>query len=311
VSYLYHFTAIANLPGILQVGALCSKAWLEELDRWPPPTPGGTPDSHLLDRSLGNWNYVSLYYTPRTPMAYHRKRQMHLCFLVLHPRVATYEGVLFTDLNAASPRAQRVPGLQGLQAVNFEAIQSRPRPWDPDWKDFVQAEVLVPDYVDIEDVVSISFVSEASLAEAERICAKLKRPNFVVDKACFADTSDRFRTVLQFPYLETFTVTDEHIVEDGEITQEVITPKRFIKRSVKGILTCLANVHSVRGLEARVVWRSHTSRIVRSTTTTFSEEANWWHWDHLPIVDAPNGDLRVEYYLGETLWSSLDITIQP
>ena len=102
ISRLYHCTSIENLPIIVSQGALLCKQELEALGLWPVPEPGGNQLSHDLDRYAGNWDRVGLNFTPRTPMIYGKKRSAHLCFFVVDPRVATYDGVIFTDTNAAA-----------------------------------------------------------------------------------------------------------------------------------------------------------------------------------------------------------------
>lgn len=85
----YHFTSIENLPSIRDTQALCSKELLEEEGRWPVPEPGGNRLSHYLNNINENWNLISLSFTPRTPMAYRKKPESHLCFFVIRPDVAT------------------------------------------------------------------------------------------------------------------------------------------------------------------------------------------------------------------------------
>jgi hypothetical protein len=93
ITGLYHFTSIENLPLIREMNALCSKAVLETAGCWPCLEPGGNSLSHNLDHWNGNWDKVSVNFTPHTPMAYHRKRASHLCFFVLRIKVAAYAGV--------------------------------------------------------------------------------------------------------------------------------------------------------------------------------------------------------------------------
>src|SRR5262245_40068630 len=104
---LYHFTSIRNLRAIREMNALCSKAFLETAGCWPCPEAGGNNLSHNLDLVNGNWDKVSVSFTPHTPMIYHRKRASHICFFVLKVEVAAYAGVIFTDRNAAKIQNQR------------------------------------------------------------------------------------------------------------------------------------------------------------------------------------------------------------
>src|SRR5579884_212127 len=142
IKALYHFTSVENLPSICQTQALCSKQTLEGKRLWPPPSTGGKGPSHSLDRYKGNWDKVSLSLTPHTPMIFHRKKEQHLCFLLVSLEVATWLGVEFTDTNAArTTNYHRGQGLSGLNYIKFDVIRATPRPWDREgWVYPVQAE---------------------------------------------------------------------------------------------------------------------------------------------------------------------------
>lgn len=117
ITTLYHFSCVENLPRICQMGALYSKRILEERGLLPTIVTGGNPLSHNLDRYHGNWDKVSLNFTPYTPMAYGRKREQHLCFFLVDPDVAAWSEVIFTDSNAAKNGHRRGQGLVGLGNV--------------------------------------------------------------------------------------------------------------------------------------------------------------------------------------------------
>src|SRR5260370_14339668 len=161
ITALYHFTSVENLPSICHTGGLYSKQMLEDAGKWPCPVPGGEGPSHSLDRTIGNWDKVSLSLTPHTPMAYRRKGKVHFCFFIVHPEVATWLGVVFTDSNAAGTTNQlRGKGLTGLNNIKFDFIRSTSRPGDREgWKRHVQAEVLVPDRIPFTYVSEVAFVS--------------------------------------------------------------------------------------------------------------------------------------------------------
>jgi len=151
VSALYHFTSIENLPCIRDMQVLCSKQLLEDEDRWPPLVPGGDALSHSLDRRHDNWGMVSCSFTPRTPMAYRRKPNSHLCFFVVQIEVATFSGVFFTDINGTANDHQRAEGIPGVNLIHFDVIQSFPRPWEREgWFRYVQAETLVPNCIPLD-----------------------------------------------------------------------------------------------------------------------------------------------------------------
>ena len=132
INSLYHFTCVENLPCIRQAGALCSKDKLEKLGLWPCPDPGGNETSHNLDKHHDNWDKLALNFTAHTPMAYWKKQAKHLCFFSISTKAAALDRVLFTDTNATSTIEphKRLPGLDGLNLVNFSAIRATPAPGD-------------------------------------------------------------------------------------------------------------------------------------------------------------------------------------
>lgn len=167
---LYHFTAVSNLPRIFRTGAVCSREVLDTKNKLHLVECGGTDRSHQLDDILGNDRYVSLSYKARMPMAYECERVSHLCYLVFDCSVAARRGVLFTNRNAASPAAQRAEGLEGLRAVNFEAVLSNSARRGTDAHTLRQAEVLVPGQISTNDILYVAFRSQASLEEGRRLC---------------------------------------------------------------------------------------------------------------------------------------------
>lgn len=213
ITALYHFTSIENLSYICEKQALCSKQIQESEGLWPPPMPGGNALSHYLDRHNGNWDRVSLSFTPFTPMAYHKKREDHLCFFTVKPEVATWLNVLFTDSNAAGTTMQRRGGgLEGMDLIKFEAIRARPRPWDREgWVRPVQAEVLVPDSIPFSHITQIGFVSRASLLHAERLCISLQHPPFIIEEQLFTDSPQSPAGTIGFSFVDRLALSDTKI----------------------------------------------------------------------------------------------------
>jgi hypothetical protein len=296
---LYHFTSIANLRLIHEMDALCSKAVLETAGCWPCPEPGGNSLSHSLDSVNGNWDKVSLSFTPYTPMVYQRKRARHLCFFVLKVEVAAYAGVIFTDRNAASKRGQRRDeGLTGLELVDFTAFRSH-RPWDREkWFEPVQAEVLVPGKVPLGDVMEVVFVSDASLQEGERVWgAHPLHPPFRVEPRYFHDSSRREDSRLNFPHLIALGLTNESINKST-----VRSPRTYYSRFHRqpgGHITAVAKIYALAGTQARVTW--NPGRI--SKVEEFETSQEYWHWPNIPMILLPNGPCSVEYRLNEVRWA--------
>lgn len=212
ITALYHFTSIENLPYICRRQALCSKQMQESEGLWPPPMPGGNTLSHGLDRYNGNWDKVSLSFTPFTPMVYHKKRQDHLCFFVVEPEVATWLNVIFTDSNAVRTMQKRDEGLKGIDLVKFEAIRSMPRPWDREgWVQPVQAEILVPNFIPLSYITKVIFISEASLMHAERLCDSTLHPPFVVEGTLFTDSPKAPLEAIGFSFIDQLALSNTKI----------------------------------------------------------------------------------------------------
>ena len=95
-------------------------------------------------------------------------------------QVAGREGVIFTSTNATANGHQREEGLEGVGLLDPQVLRSLPMPWDPSWKPKVQAEVLVPDLVELDFVKGVAFLSDASMKEAERLWGAAPHPPFKV-----------------------------------------------------------------------------------------------------------------------------------
>jgi hypothetical protein len=306
---LYHFTSITNLRLIREMDALCSKAVLETAGCWPCPEPGGNSLSHSLDSVNGNWDKVSVSFTPHTPMVYRRKRASHLCFFVLRIEVAAYAGIFFTDRNAASKQSQRrAAGLAGLDLINFEAIRShRPRPWDKEgWFEPIQAEVLIPGKVSLGDVKEVVFVSDASLQEGERVWGVHPlRPPFRVAPRYFYDSSRQETSGLEFPHLISFGLTNESI--DKSTVRSFRTYYSRFRRQRNGRVTAVAKIYALAGTQARVTWNpGRTSKVQE-----FDISQEYWHWPSIPMILLPNGPCSVEYRLNEVCWATMGFQLAP
>lgn len=207
IQSLWHFTNIFNLSNIVAYGGLRSKEFLEDNSFLDRIICGGNPLSLDLDKRFGNWDKISLNFTPYTPMAYHKKKEAHLVFIELDIEVATFEGVYFTDCNATRKRNGQIreKGLKGLKNVKFDLINSKPKPWDQDWHKFVQAEILVPDYIPIEYFKSIHFVSDASKETAIQFMRDMEHL-IQVRPSTFEDEKR-----IQFPFVQNFFLSTKEV----------------------------------------------------------------------------------------------------
>jgi hypothetical protein len=303
ITALYHFTSVENLASICQQRALLSKAELESRGLSRPPVPGGNELSLKLDREHGNWDKVSLSLTPHTPMAYHRKREIHICFFVIRIEVAARAGVIFTDSNAASRHQRRGEGLPGINLINFSAIRSLPRPGDREgWVNPVQAEVLVRTGISLPFLDHVAFVSSSSMAYAERLVEGLPHPEFRINEALFADAPNR--QAADFAHVREFFLTEGPLEHDKVNLQHAdIT---VFRKSATPYLTLVTLLRASAG--ARVSFRFQPSDNSNEVTLESSREV--YILVHLLAEAFPVGANTASVFINEIQWSTLDFEIE-
>jgi hypothetical protein len=308
ITALYHFTSVENLLGICQMGALCSKQRLEDAHRWPCPVPGGKGPSHSLDRSIGNWDKVSLNLTPHTPMAYWRKREQHLCFILVNPKVATWSGVVFTNSNAAGTTNQlRSEGLAGLNNIKFDVVRSIPRPGDREgWLRPVQAEVLVPDSIPFAYVSEVAFVSNASMNYAQDLCKSFAHPTFSVKAQMFTDSPRALQTAINFAYVKEFVLTDPK-----NVSHMVYLKKNKYSKAADDHVKVVAKVSALSGAEGRVLLCSNSSKVEVVAEREFPRQSEYPHMCDISLNRLPVGRYFVKYFLGDVCWSMSNFEVVP
>ena len=290
---LYHFTCIENLPGIAQAQAIWSKEELESAGRWPPPRPGGNTQSHVLDRSQGNWNKVSLLFSPHTPMAYNMKSEIHMCFFEVSVEVACWEGVNFSNSNATSQHHRRLRGVAGLDLVNFDLVRSAPQPLNFDWLHFSQAEVLVPRRVSLSAVNRVIFVSSASRKEALRLWGDNPLPRFEVETEPFESWPGNSFTGFSY-------ISDAFLASSTSST----ATNRFDRHHTSEIVAHVT-VEALTGTTAVAQWEPagiEERKEFRSTD----------HWDWTPkmsLGQLPNGRCFLELHLDDIRWMKIPFEV--
>lgn len=307
INAFYHFTSVDNLPMILQAGGLLSKECLESRGMWPPPKPGGNPLSHSLDRQYGNWSFVSLNFTPHTPMVYHKKREDHLCFIVVKPEVGLWETTIFCETNAAKRDHQWGRGVAGLNEIDFRQIRAVPAPNDSVWKRKVQAEVLVSDMISVDYFSDFAFVSEASLEHSQRLCGLLRpHPKFVVKPELFsdaraADTVDMPH--VDMPHVNTIAMVNYLITNENIDSGHVHMPR--IQKASSEFITCVADIQASTGSSVCVYWTSinKISRLEIATRGSYMSVVSQ------PTAHFQRGQHRLEYFIDDILWASTEFQL--
>lgn len=306
IKILYHFTSISNLEWIAQYGLL-SKEKLEEEGIFDEIETGGDELISLrLDRELGNWGKVHLYFCPHTPMAYRKQEEKQVAYILINPEVATWEDVLFTDTNATRKQDghRREQGVAGINLVDFktirETLDSGPRPWDRTWHRNVQAEVLVPDEIPLDYIESIAFISKASLEEGERLWGNKRHHPFEVDKDLFHQG---------FPYVADALLTSQEVSKDNVGKTEFINGREFIvERDSK--VTLLVNLKAVPGLQAKILWTTSDGKMILEDNTEFEKGSSYWHWSDIEIRELSAGSYFAEYHLGDTSWVKIPFKVR-
>jgi len=294
---LWHFTDIRNLPLIEQLNGLRSKEFLEINGYLEKVICGGNETSHYLDKNLGNWNKISLSFTPHIPMAYHAKKEKHLIFIEIDPVIATFDGVYFTDCNATKIRngQKREKGIKGLRNIKFEHINSNPKPFDPEWKKYVQAEVLVPNYIPSNFFKKIHFISEASLMLGKFLCSNIYHHLFAITPKVFADYDyyGNSWTIIN-PYL------DKIIITDKEITKDNVENDHPAVDSIKQSKTywMKTKLFATAGTKVETTLKDLENRIIFNKQHEFKKESIWF-W--FPCFQIPAGYLYDEIILEITL----------
>ncbi len=295
-----HTSVVENLPSIRSLGSLCSKQVLEEHGLWPSGIDSGGDDlSHSLDKSHDNWDKVALNFTPHTPMVFNRKKNIgnQICFFIIKPRVATWQGVVFTNTNAAKVPHLRERGMAGLNLVDFEAVKAHPfKVYD--WVKLVQAEVLVPDCIALDQIEKVVFVSKASCREAERLWGPFPHPPFEIARDYFAKNFREASSIL-FSYLDDFC-----LVDSGSNQRFTGHPIRLCREPARDICaeariraesnTRVRMTLAPEGIELRVVLPRHGMYLYHPPLST----------DLLPA-----GAYSVECHLNDIRWARLDFEL--
>lgn len=309
IDRLFHFTCVDNLSTISKSQAIWSKEKLEDKDLLEAVFCGGTTGSVIADRQHGNWNRIHVYFCPKTPMAYKvqenadrsHKQSGHICYFIIDPVVALWEGVHFSDTNAARKDNghKQEEGINGVSLVDWKTIRSHLNGIFVDtkiWLRNVQAECLIPESIPLSNIHEVCFMSQASLKEGERLWGNMSRPQFRVDESLFHRG---------FPLVKDFILTENSIDKNNCSSSHqdtrVVTSER---------VTLLVSLHGTAGVKSRTVWHDSSSTVIRDSSTEFERSGEFWNWSNLSVEHIPNGQYYVEYYLGEIRWFHADFEIR-
>jgi hypothetical protein len=303
IDWLYHFTSVENLPGIAQQQALCSTQFLGD-HGLAPMSPGGNALSLVLDGHHGTLDFVHIYFTPYTPMAYRKKRDRHICWFVLKPAVADRDGVEFTDCNAAANVHQQVAGSAGLELLDFAILRGTPQPGSADWKKRVQAELLAPSQVPMSLVQEIAFVSRASLEEGERLWGATPHPTFTIRPALFSDWPGGTVESIGFAHVETVLLTPDLVTMDNALM--VRAHQSEYQRTAEGVVYVVASVRVTAGSKAET--SVNDGPVLQ--TTVFDQSRRFIYFPAVGHADMPNEVQGITIRLNGVRWVTIPCTLK-
>ncbi|MBF8962992.1 DUF4433 domain-containing protein [Pontibacter sp. FD36] len=207
IEYLVHFTPTINLLSIIENGYLYSRTYLEHLDIEQTDILDFVEftdevrydDKNYINLSLSFPNYFLLNrFREKTANEPH----INWCILKIDPKYIYQRDTLFAVTNAASRCAKHQYGISGdlekfqtlfrdslsISAFSGNRIVSRGS-LKAKYPTDVQAEILVKDKINYEDVLAVCFRNENDLASAKAAMSFLDTSKFTVDASLF--TSNR------------------------------------------------------------------------------------------------------------------------
>jgi len=197
---LIHFTPTLNLMGIIEHGAIYSRAKLEQLD---------IEQYDLLDYvqftdqvRYDDKNFINLSITLPNKFLFKRFQErtaddptINWCILKLDVEPVYLKETLFSVTNAASTFA-KCYGIKGdvnafenlfLEELNLKLKLTRPKSKPSNHTTDLQAEVLVKDQIPVSFIQEVCFPNDLALASAKSAlrCLNYDFSNFRVDKGLF------------------------------------------------------------------------------------------------------------------------------
>lgn len=303
IPWLYHFTSVENLPGIAEMDALCSTQFLAG-QGLAPVVPGGNPLSQILDGHHGTLDFVHIYFSPYTPMAYWKKRDRHLCWFVLKPAVADLPGVEFTDCNAAANVHQQVAGAGGLELLDFAILRGAPQPSSATWKKRVQAELLAPAQVPMALVQEVAFVSRASLEEGERLWGARPHPPFTVRPTLFSDWPGGTVESIGFAHVEIILLTPDSVTMENALLLRAHQGE--YQRTENGIVHVVASVRVTAGSKAET--SVNDGPVLQATV--FDQSRRYIYFPPVRHVDLPHAVQGITIRLNGVRWVTIPCTLK-
>ena len=174
----YHMTHVDNLERILLAKGIKSKNSLGEVphvDISNPDVQEGRAGIKIQLSGRPLHDYVPFYFGFKTPMvACNQDINNELIFLRVNLDILERPGTLFTDGNARSEKTKffEFRSAKDLVVLDAKAINSVKYSGDTELKRRKQAEILVPDFLPIDEVFEIICFSNET---GKRVLEKLQK----------------------------------------------------------------------------------------------------------------------------------------
>lgn len=190
IKYIYHMTHIDNFENILTNGLLSHTTNLvnKRIDNAEVNARRNFIEP-IYNKNVHD--YVPFYINPKNAMLFVRKNiQDNLIILLFDNNLISQKYTLFTDGNSAVHRTKFFNKLNDLDKLNWECLHSEYWSDFEDGKRLKMAEVLVPQYVGIENLKAIICHNEDILYQIQSMGINI--PVFVDKnkKFYFRDTYD-------------------------------------------------------------------------------------------------------------------------
>ena len=201
IKYLIHFTPTINLFSILENKKILSRAKIENLDieQFDILDYINFPDKTRYDDK----SYINLTISsPNTLLLDKFVEQskdditIKWCILKINTKYIYEKDTLFSVVNAASYVAKNQFGIYGdykqFQKLFQDEVKYNNRTFSRNYYKLqdkfttdIQAEVLVKNEINIDDIIEVCFLNDNDLAESKAAMSQFDTSKFIVDKDIF------------------------------------------------------------------------------------------------------------------------------
>ncbi len=290
ITEVYHFTSIENLPSIINEGGLLSENQLRNRGLRNSINHGGNLLSRQLNGTGNTLDYIKLSFRKKQLMAYRVEREKHIVVLIIDPDIILLDGVLFTSENSTAATCRRESGLKGLLLIDFESIKEELAFRDRIKRRKIQAEILVPDRIDLDKIKNICCISQSSMEEAKRLCKDFKCPPFIVNSSHF------HATAMGYPHSKNTILTSE-IISAENVNSHSFSNKNIFSINSDNQIGLLVTIKAFPDLESEFVWKDEFDNVVQETKIKGFESRNYLIWDILREDRMKCGDFNVSFFL--------------